>query len=68
MMESLDRLEKSKEMYLRENEKLKNDNKKQKKLLGNNFPNSLNSMATGNYMLNLNTSKYNDRSFIRGGE
>lgn len=67
-MESLDRLEKSKEMYLRENEKLKNDNKKQKKLLGNNFPNSLNSMATGNYMLNLNTSKYNDRSFIRGGE
>lgn len=67
-MESLDRLEKSKEMYLRENEKLKNDNKKQKKLLGNNFPNSLNSMATGNYMLNLNTSKFNDRSFMRGAE
>lgn len=65
-MESVGRLEKRVESLLRENEKLRNENRKNKKLLGNNYGNNLTNLATGNLMYNnMNTSKF-DRSYIGG--
>lgn len=63
VLESLDKLEKKKETYLRENERLRNENKKNRRLLGN-APNGLASLMDGcRYGSYMNTSKYAERSF-----
>ena len=61
-LESIDKLEKKKEVLLRENEKLKTENRKNKKLMGNNLPGAL---GTNNLMQNLNGSKFGEKSFNR---
>lgn len=66
VLESLDKLEKKKETYLRENERLRNENKKNRRLLGN-APNGLANLMDGcrfgGYQGIMNTSKYAERSF-----
>jgi hypothetical protein len=60
-LETIDKLEKKKDLFLRENEKLKTENRKNKKLLGNgNFPG-----YGGGMLSNLNGSKYVEKSFMK---
>jgi chromosome segregation ATPase len=60
-LENIDKLEKRKDALLRENEKLKTENRKNKKLIGNsNLPG-----FTPNLMANLNGSKFGEKSFNR---
>ena len=59
-IEQISYLQKKKDNLLRENENLKNQNRKNKKLLGNNFASNLQAKFGG---FN-NISRFNDKSFI----